>query len=94
MCVGFLYTPLVKVPSACGVIMVSQNAMEPSDMVSSTVSWMDESTELMCFRSSSLCNWCWITKVSSTCLPDQRLVHCWCDGCVFRQAEIRQATLY
>ena len=57
---------MVKVLSACDVTMVSGNGMEPSDLVSSIVNWMDGSTELMCFKNSSLCNWCWITKMSST----------------------------
>ena len=37
VCVGFLYTPMVKVPSASGVMMVSRKGMEPSSLASSTV---------------------------------------------------------
>ena len=66
--VDFLYIPMVKVPSVSGVVMVSKKGMEPSSLDSSTVNWMEGSTELMCLRNSSLCDSCWITKVSSTYL--------------------------
>ena len=59
---------MVKVSSACGVMMVSRKGMEPSDLDSSTVNWMEGSTELMCLKNPSLCDWCCITKVSSTYL--------------------------
>ena len=45
--VGFLYKPVVKVPSACGVIMTSTNGTEPSDLVSSTVNWMEGSIDVL-----------------------------------------------
>ena len=35
--VGFLYTPIVKLPSCSGVMTVSRNGMEPSSFASSTV---------------------------------------------------------
>ena len=66
--VGFLYTPMVQVLSVFGVMMVSKKGMEESSLDSSTVNWMEGSIELMCLRNSSLCYWCWITKVSSTYL--------------------------
>ena len=44
--VGFLYTPIVKVPSTSGLMMVSRKGMEPSSFASSTVNWMDGSTVL------------------------------------------------
>ena len=47
VCVGFLYTPIVKVPSACGLMVVSRKGMEPSSLASSTVNWMEGSTVLM-----------------------------------------------
>ena len=65
VCVGFLYTPMVKVPSVSGVTMVSKKAMEPSSLASSTVNWMEGSTVLISLRTFSLCEWCCITKVSS-----------------------------
>ena len=68
VCVGFPYNHVVKVPSACGVTMMSRNGMESSDLVSSLVNWMDGSTELMCSKNSSLHDWCLITKDSSTYL--------------------------
>ena len=68
VCVGFLYTPMVMVPSASAVMMVSKKGMEPSSLDSSTANWMEGSTVLMCLRNSSLCHWCCITKVSSTYL--------------------------
>ena len=52
--VGFLYTPIVKVPSASGLMMVSTKGMEPSSFASSTVSWMDTSTYL-CAGGTLLC---------------------------------------
>ena len=53
--VGFLYTPIVKVPSASGLMMVSRKGMEPSSFASSTVNCMDGSNLFMCWRNSSLC---------------------------------------
>ena len=53
VCVGFLYTPMVKVPSASGLMMVSRKDMEPSSLASSTVNLMDGSTEFKCRRNSS-----------------------------------------
>ena len=46
MCV-VLYTPMVKVPSGFGVMMVSKKGIEPSSLGSSTVNWMDGSAVLM-----------------------------------------------
>ena len=48
----------MKVPSACGVMMVCKKGMEPSALDSSTLNWMEGSIELMCC----------FTKVSSTYL--------------------------
>ena len=42
--VGFLYTFVVKVPSALDVIKRSKNGMEPSGPASSMVNLMDVST--------------------------------------------------
>ena len=47
--VGFLYKPVVKVPSVWGVIKISRNGMEPSGLASSTVNWM-EGSSVLCVR--------------------------------------------
>ena len=42
VCVGFLYTPMVKVPSASGLMMVSRKGMEPSFWLPPQwIWWMD-----------------------------------------------------
>ena len=66
--VGFLYTFVVKVPSGWDVTKMSRNGMEPSSPASFTVNWMDVSTVLICWKNSTLCDFCWTTKVSSTYL--------------------------
>ena len=62
VCVVFLYTPIVKVPSVSGAMMVSKKGMEPSSLGSSTVNLMEGSTVLMCLRNSSC-----VTDVSQRC---------------------------
>ena len=52
---AFCIPSTVKVLSAFGVMMVSKKGMKPSSLDSSTVNWMEGSTELMCLRKSSLC---------------------------------------
>ena len=52
---GFLYTPMVSVPSGAGVIMMSKKAMATSGLVSSTVNCMALSVEFMGCRHLSLC---------------------------------------
>ena len=49
-------------------MMVSRKGMESSSLPSSTVNWLEGSTMLMWLRNSSLCEFYWITKVSSTYL--------------------------
>ena len=66
--VGFLYTPIVKLPYSSGLMIVSRKGMEPSSFASSTVNWIEGSTVLMCWRNSSWCFCCCTTKVSSTYL--------------------------
>ena len=39
--VGFLYTPIVNVPSVSGLMVVPRKGMEPSSFASSTVNWVD-----------------------------------------------------
>ena len=66
--VGFLYTPIVKLPSSSGLMIVSRKGMEPSSFASSTVNWIEGSTVLMCWRNSCWYFCCCTTKVSSTYL--------------------------
>ena len=66
--VGFLYTFVVKVPSALGVIKRSKNGMEPSGPASSMANLMDVSPWLICWKNSCFCDSCWIIKVLSTYL--------------------------
>ena len=66
--VGFLYTPIVKLPSFSGVMTVSRNGIESSSLASSTVNWIEGSTVLMCWRNCCWCICCCITQVSSTYL--------------------------
>ena len=54
--VGFLYTLVIKVSFYCSVMSVSRNGMEPSDLVSSMLNIMEGSTQLMCCKNSSLCD--------------------------------------
>ena len=58
MWVGFLYTFVVKVPSALGVIKRSKNGMKPPGPASSMVNLMGVSTWLICWKNSSLCDSC------------------------------------
>ena len=53
---GFLLTPVLNVPSACGVMIVSKNGMEPSALDSSIVKWTEGSTELVCLKNPYLCD--------------------------------------
>ena len=41
---------MVKVPSACDVMVVSKKGMEPCVLDSSTVNQVEGSTELMCLK--------------------------------------------
>ena len=56
-------------PSASGFTIVSKKGMEPSSLLSSTVNLMAGSTLLMCCRKLCLLASLWMTKVSSTYLP-------------------------
>ena len=56
-------------PSASGFTIVSKMGMEPSSLLSSTVNLMAGSTLLMCCRKLCLLASLWMTKVSSTYLP-------------------------
>ena len=66
--VGFLYTPIVKVPSTSGLMMVSRKGMEPSSFASSTVNWDGWIYCIDVLEELSWCAWCCSTKVSSTYL--------------------------
>ena len=56
-------------PSTSGFTIVSKKGMEPSSLLSSTVNLMAGSTLLMCCRKLCLLASLWMTKVSSTYLP-------------------------
>ena len=66
--VGFLYTPMVKVPSVSGVMMVSKKGWNHHPWIPQQ--WTGWKGPLSwCAWGILLCvNWCWITKVSSTYL--------------------------
>ena len=55
MCVGFLYTEVLKVLSGCMVTSVSKKGNDPC-CVGSTVNWMCGSWLLMCCSRSWLCH--------------------------------------
>ena len=56
-------------PSASGLTIVSKKGMDPSSLLSSTVNLMAGSTLFMCWRKPCLLASLWMTKVSSTYLP-------------------------
>ena len=62
-----------------GVTKMSRTGMEPSGLASSTVNWMDVSTVLICWKNSSLCDFCELQKyhphIFSRSLEDS--VQCW-----------------
>ena len=70
MCVGFLYTEVLKVLSGCMVTSVSKKGSDPC-CVGSTVNWMCGSWLLMCCSRSWLCSALLMTKVSSTNLSQR-----------------------
>ena len=65
MCVGFLYTEVLKVLFGCTVTSVSKKGNDPC-YVGSTVNWMCGSWLLMCCSKSWLCSALLMTNVSST----------------------------
>ena len=69
VCVGFLYTVMDREPSASGLTIVSKKGMDPSSLLSSTVNLIAGSTLFMCWRKPCLLTSLWMTKVSSTYLP-------------------------
>ena len=69
VCVGFLYTVMDREPSTSGLTIVSKKGMEPSTFLSSTVNLIAGSTLFMCWRKPCLLASLWMTKVSSTYLP-------------------------
>ena len=52
--VGFLYTVVGILPSACGVTWVSRKGIDPSALVFSAVNWMPSSMEFIWLKNSSL----------------------------------------
>ena len=74
VCVGFLYTEVLKVLSGCMVTSVSKKGSDPC-CVGSTVNWMYGSWLLICCSKSWLCSALLITNVSSTNLSHRE--GCW-----------------
>ena len=68
VCVPFLKTVLLRLPSSFGMTNTSRNGRDPSSLCSSQVNWMCWSTELMWSRKASLCDDSKMVKVSSTYL--------------------------
>ena len=64
--IGFLYTLVSKLLSACGVTRVSRKGIEPSALVFSAVNWIPSSMELIYVKNSSLWTDFMTTKASST----------------------------
>ena len=62
--VGLLYTVMDSVPSASGLTMVSKKGMDPSSLLSSTVSLMAGSTLFMCRRKPCLLTSLWHLQIS------------------------------
>ena len=63
--VGFLYTVVSNLPSACGMTRVFRKGIEWSALVLSAVNCMPSSMELICVKNSSLWADFMTTKVSS-----------------------------
>ena len=55
MCVGFLYTDVLRLPSSSGVMRMSRKGMDPSLLVSSLVNLMLGGIEFRCSRELFLC---------------------------------------
>ena len=70
VCVGFLYTEVLKVLSGCMVTSVSKKGSDPC-CVGSTVNWMCGSWLLICCSRSWLCSALLMTNVSSTNLSQR-----------------------
>ena len=70
MCVGFLYTEVLKVLYGCMVTSVSRKGKDPC-CVGSTVNWMCGFWLLMCCSRSWLCSALLMTNVSSTNLSQR-----------------------
>ena len=68
VCVGFLKTVLLRLPSSSGITNTSRNGRDPSSLCSSQVNWICWSTELMWSKKAILCDDSRIVNVSSTYL--------------------------
>ena len=66
VCVGFLKTVLLRLPSSFGIINTSRNGMDPSSLCSSRVNWICWSIQLMWSREALLCDDSKMVNVSST----------------------------
>ena len=66
MCVGFLYTVVLRLPSSLGVYNMSKKGMDPSSLHSSLVNCMFGSMLFRCLRKPSFSDDFKMVKVSST----------------------------
>ena len=66
VCVGFLKTVLLRLPSSLGITNTSRKGMDPSSLCSSQVNWICWSIELMWSRKALLCDESKMVNVSST----------------------------
>ena len=66
VCVGFLKTVLLRLPSSFGITNTSRNGMDPSSLCSYQVNWICWSIELMWSRKVLLWDDSKMVKVSST----------------------------
>ena len=84
VCVGFLYTVVLRFPSSSGIIRTSRKGMDPSVPASSLVNCIWWSMLLRCSRKLVLCGDSKMVKVSSTYLLQKRGgVWCCADGYFF-----------
>ena len=66
VCVGFLYTVLLRLPSSLGITNISRKGIDPSSLCSSQINWMCWSMELMWSWKALLCDDSMMVNVSST----------------------------
>ena len=66
VCVGFLKTVLLRLPSSLGITNTPRKGMDPSSLCSSQVNWICWSIELMWSRKALLCDDSKMVNVSST----------------------------
>ena len=68
VCMGFLYTVVLRLPSSFGITNILRKGMDPSSLCSSLVNWICWSMELMWSKKALLCDDLMMVNVSSTYL--------------------------